>query len=188
MAKTFRFLIAALMLSALVGLSSGARAQSTGGVSLLDPTTVPVVGGVVEALVADSGLTGALFLNVLNPSFIPDIGGILGLGGSGGPSGIIAALPGAGALEPIVFPLLGTVNSLGLPLLDPSALGGLAALGGGASASGDMAGGLPLVSSLPIVGGLIPAGGTGGDAAALPIPVVGPLLSGLLGGLLGGGQ
>ena len=71
MIKFFRLTVAAAMMAGLMSVASGAKAQSTGGVSLLDPTTAPIVGGIVEALVADSGLTGTLFFTVLNPGNIP---------------------------------------------------------------------------------------------------------------------
>ena len=190
MVKFVRAAVAALMLMGLVGVSSGAKAQ-TSGVSLLDPTTVPVVGGLVQGLVADSGLTGTLFLRVLNPKFVPDLGNILGVTGPGS-VGLISFVPGTSILEPIALPLLSAVNAVGLPLLDP------ARLGGSSSATG--AGALPLtaLSALPLVGDLSMAltGAGGGDASGLPaLPLVGPVLTpvlnpvlGLVGGLLGGGR
>jgi len=191
MFKSMRFVVAALMMMGLVSVSSGAKAQATGGVSLLDPTTAPIVGGVVGALVADSGLTNLLFSNVLNPSTVPDLGNILGLTGPGS-VGVISFVPGASILEPIALPLLAAVNQVGLPLLDPARLNGA----GGASAQG----GLPLIvlSAVPLVGDLSLAltGSAGPDAGGLAgLPIVGPVLTpvlnpvlGLVGGVLGGGR
>lgn len=190
MIKFFRLTVAAAMMAGLVSVASGAKAQSTGGVSLLDPTTAPIVGGIVEALVADSGLTGTLFFTVLNPGNIPDIGLITGLAGPSGGTGVLSAIPGVSVLTPIAFPLLEAVNGFGLPLLDPSSLGGVS----GASAGDDGSplaalGGLPLVGDLTGVLGLA-GGGADPAASGAGLPVVGPLLApvlGLVGGLLGGG-
>ena len=190
MIKFFRLTLAAAMMAGLMSAASGAKAQSTGGVSLLDPTTAPIVGGLVETLVADSGLTGNLF-TVVNADNLTIVTGLLGLdlGGDGSP-GLLSIIPGGGVLEPIAFPLFSLIGS-NTPLLDPTALGGL-----GAPSAGDGGSPLAALGGLPLVGdltGVLGLAGGGADPAAsgAGLPVVGAVLApvlGVVGGLLGGGK
>ena len=103
---------------------------------------------------------------------------------------MLSAIPGVSVLTPIAFPLLEAVNGFGLPLLDPSSLGGVSGASAGDGGSPLAAlGGLPLVGDLTGVLGLA-GGGADPAASGAGLPVVGPLLApvlGLVGGLLGGG-
>jgi len=189
MIKLFRMTVAAAMVAGLMSVASGAKAQSTGGVSLLDPTTVPLVGGVVEALVADSGLANNLFV-IVNADNLSLVTGLIGLdlGGDGAP-GLLSIIPGGAVLEPIAFPLFALIGE-NTPLLDPAALGGLGAASSDGGAPLDALAGLPLVGDLTGTLGLTGMGAGDPAAAGGALPVVGPLLApvlGLVGGLLGGG-
>jgi len=158
MVKSLRLLVAALMLSGVIGLSSGAKAAED-GIVLTTPTTIPVVGDLIGVLLGASGGAGGLFLE----SGFPSIDAVLGIL-DGGLAGPVAVVPLLELAEPALGPVLNLTAPLGVPLLDPNALGG-----------SDSFAGLPLFSA----GGIIQVGSL--DQIPL-VPVVGGLVFGLTGG------
>ena len=159
MIKTFRIVCAALLLSGLIGLSSGAKAADD-GILLTTPTSIPVVGDVIGILVSATGNGGGLFLD----SGFPSIEGVLGIL-NGGLAGPLAVVPLLESGEPLLVPVLNLTRPLGVELLDPQALGGPESFSG-----------LPLFSQTGVI--------QLGELAALPLY---PTVAGLLGGLISGG-